>query len=346
MARTFARPDEQIRNSDVYDDTIAAGLTMETGATSIEDDLNNLRSQLKRLSGEVNWHDPLSGNDLLTTSTSVGSLNTKGMLFRTQVLTDITVTAAQNWEVLSVSGSETPTETAAVGAVTTSGAVVAAHGGTFGTHSLAVVAGLNALRPVNLCVVRDAATGQPIQSGGKGIWALLQSEIATDSHTFNDTTQRVQLSFVIENTTGDGLLACPVGDIAGATINYSYVRRLDWSSVPESAFLDGIFVDQAAASASARVTKVFANVIANVNADTDVGGSGGGTNLDVQLPDLSTGAFLADYDVYLNGELLRPGADATANNDYYPGTSLALGQLKFEFKLKANKDVIAVVAYA
>lgn len=97
---------------------------------------------------------------------------------------------------------------------------------------------------------------------------------------------------------------------------------------------------------SARVAKTYAlHTAAVTNADVDVGGSGGGANLDAQLPDMSLGTFLTDYDVYLNGELMRPGANATANHDYYPGTSLALGQLKFEFPLKLN-DVICVIAYA
>jgi len=103
------------------------------------------------------------------------------------------------------------------------------------------------------------------------------------------------------------------------------------------------------AKSSDRKVKVYAVVTANTNADTDVGGTGGGANLDAQLPDMSAGTFTADYDVFLNGELLRPGANSGSNHDYYPGTSLALGQLKFEFKLTgnggANSDVLCVIPY-
>lgn len=95
-----------------------------------------------------------------------------------------------------------------------------------------------------------------------------------------------------------------------------------------------------------RGTKVYAvHTAASTAADTDVGGVGGGSNLDAQLPDMSGGTFTTDFDVYLNGELMRPGADSTSNQDYYPGTSLANGQLKFEFVLRVN-DVICVVPYA
>ena len=80
----------------------------------------------------------------------------------------------------------------------------------------------------------------------------------------------------------------------------------------------------------------------------DVGGVGGGTNLDAQLGDYSSVTFLTDVDVYLNGALLRNGANAAANNDVYPGTSPANGQLKFEFGLVAspgNPDVITMIIW-
>jgi hypothetical protein len=93
----------------------------------------------------------------------------------------------------------------------------------------------------------------------------------------------------------------------------------------------------------ARKPKVYANVTTNTISGTDVGGVAGGANLDAQLPDMSGGTFLTDYDVYVNGELMRPAA-AAGTNDYYPGTSLANGQLKFDFNLRQG-DVICVVPY-
>jgi hypothetical protein len=100
-----------------------------------------------------------------------------------------------------------------------------------------------------------------------------------------------------------------------------------------------------AVGTGARGTKVYANVTATTTANSDVGGVGGGANLDAQLPSFFGGSFLIDYDVFLNGNLLRPGADASANNDYYPGTSLPNGQLRFEFSVKIS-DVICVIPYA
>jgi hypothetical protein len=62
MAKTRLRQEEQIKNSDSYDDSLVSGPTLETGALTIEDDLNAIRSQLKRLVDSANWYDePAAG---------------------------------------------------------------------------------------------------------------------------------------------------------------------------------------------------------------------------------------------------------------------------------------------
>jgi hypothetical protein len=95
------------------------------------------------------------------------------------------------------------------------------------------------------------------------------------------------------------------------------------------------------ANASARAPKVYADVLSAVSANSDAfGGSGG--NLSATLPDMSAGTFVEDYDVFLNGMLLRPGLNSGTDNDYYPGSSGR--KLKFEFDL-AQADVLCVVAF-
>lgn len=510
MGRTFIRQAAQIYSSDVYTDSLTAGSTLESSAATVEDDLNGLRSQIKRLSGDANWYAALSGRNLATVSTDLADIEAKKLLFRAQVLTDVAVGASANFAVLSVASSETPTEVIALGASVTSGAVTAALPGASGTHSLLEVAGVNAISPKNLCVVRLASTGQPIQSGGKDVFALLQVEsAATNGDAFDDTTKQAQLSFVIENSSGDDLIACPAVDIQGKTINYSYVRRINLDAVPESAFLAGVFVDQTAsvdvtldnaidnqsgpatqtqnievritdtfswkfedstggsalvsvapasgndvvqfnvdtfdvnntaradflngvrfdsggtaidlgdtagtlasagkldvttastfnlsllaggeiafsdtnkggstfagslllsdtsaewdnyetafgevsllnaiyqAANSASHLKTVAVVTTNTVANTNMTGAGGSPNLDAQLGDYSGVTFVSDVDVFLNGVLLRNGADASANNDVYPGTTAADGDLKFEFALKggAKPDVLTMIIY-
>lgn len=133
---TQIRQETQILNSDLYDDTVGAGATLESAPVSIEGDLNGLRSQLKRILNADSAGDWFEDID---TVTSIGSAKKRGLqqiavevddieehrfLFRSAVHTDITVPTGQNWVVLDTTASETPTESAAT-VVTTIGAVVA-----------------------------------------------------------------------------------------------------------------------------------------------------------------------------------------------------------------------------
>ena len=73
-----------------------------------------------------------------------------------------------------------------------------------------------------------------------------------------------------------------------------------------------------------------------------------GVNADVingSVQDLFGYTFLTKVLVYLNGQLLIPGADATANNDYYPGTDLTNSELKFEFDVPAGAQ-LSIIAFA
>ena len=521
MARTFIRQDAQIAQSFLYDDTLSAGTTLETATTSLENDLNGIRSQVKRLlwdDGAGNWYDDVpivngKKRAVFDLNTDLNDLEEKKFLCRANILTDVTVTAAQNWQILSVAGNQTPTQVAAV-ALTQNGAVVAqsaTSAGAFNAHELTEIAGPDALNPRNLAVVRDASTGQPIQSAGRDVFALLQYEsTGADGGSFNDTSggRRVKLSFVRPNSGFDDLEACPVIDIAGKAINYNYVFRINFDAYPETGFLSNTdFVDQAASvdvtlqraydnqgttavelaanadldlgasvqwairdaanadlihvaegssggtttltvgtdvdvyqvnavdvdfnagitvreggtrpinlglndgvietsagdlrvlaagelflddgnqsgstwaatsgiklsdttaewdsfetafgevsllnaivqayTAAATRTKTVAVVTTGVAANADVSGPANDNNLDVDLGDLSTGTFVTDYDIYLNGILLRNGANAAANHDVYPGTSLLNGQLKFEFPLVAGSkpDQLTVIKW-
>lgn len=523
MSRTFIRQDAQIAHSVVYDDAVAPGTTLESATASLEDDLNGLRSQLKRLiwdDGAGNWYDDVptvnaKKRGVFDLNSDLNDLEEKKFLCRANVLTDVSVTAAQNWEILSVAGNEAPTQVAAV-ALTRNGAVVAQsalNGSGFNAHELTELTGTDALHPKNLAIVRDGSTGQVLQSEGRDVFALLQYEsTGVDGAAFNDTSAggRVKLSFVRANAAFDDLEACPVADVAGKNINYNYVFRVNFDAFTEASFLSlNGFVDQSSAvdvtlqrayanqgttpvelannsdtdlatsvqwairdaanadlinftegsaggttsltigsdvdsyqnnaidvdfnngitvretgtrpidigkndgvlettagdlrvfaagelllddgnqtgstwaqtggikltettaewdafeaafgevsllsailasyNAVAARTKVVAVLTADVAADTNVSGPSGDNNLDVNLPDMSSGSFVLAHDIYLNGVLLRNGADASTNNDVYPGTSLAAGQLKFEFALRASgahPDVLTIINWA
>lgn len=153
---------------------------------------------------------------------------------------------------------------------------------------------------------------------------------------------------VIETTATDDLRILGAGELflddgnqPGSWAQTSGIKLSDagveWSEF-ESAFGEVSLLK--AISDSRRRDKVYATVSTTVLADNDVSLAAG--NIDVALPYMNSGSFLYDYDVYLNGEMLRPGANSGDDHDYYPGTTeLAL---KFEFPVKLG-DVICVVPY-
>lgn len=252
MARTLFRQESQIRPSFAYVDNVAPSATMESGAASIEDDLNNLRSiaSLLRDVQTGNWYD-----DLAVPPTFVGeggarrgvqnlnndlhNIERKRALRYVQRLVDVTVASNANFKVLAL--GELPTNTtAAVGVVATRGTVAAAHGGVFGTHSLAEVAGASAIRPKNLIEIVDGSTRDPLLSDGRTIHALFQTESATDGHTMTGSgPTRAQISFVRINASGDDLEAVPVADIENRVINFASHERLAFKDLDDQDFLKG-----------------------------------------------------------------------------------------------------------
>lgn len=428
-----------------------------------------------------------------------------------------TLTGGSGGDVKILGAGQLPSNTtAAVGAVTTRGTVVAAHPGTFGVANLAEVSGSTAISPKNIVEVVDATTRDPILSGGRVIYGLLQGESGlTDGTTITDTTTtRVQVTFVRINSTGDDLETIDGADLGTKSVNVCFTERkaLDdlteqdflrgaTTDVPSAAtvtrqvaydnqgttpvnlttnatldlegagliwavrddaeallfriiegsaggtseveissdvdffdcnavdndFLNGIKVDTGTAGTTINIgvtanqidaggvltiasggaadlslvaalelnftdsyragstwsltdgitladssaewsafetafgevsllnaitqastgsshRYVWAVATANVNEDTDVSGPSNDGNLDVDLGDLSAGTFTDDndYEWYLNGQRLRPGANSGSNHDLYPGTSLANGQLKFEFKIKTGDQLLVV----
>lgn len=98
------------------------------------------------------------------------------------------------------------------------------------------------------------------------------------------------------------------------------------------------------AKLTAKFNKTSATVTSNIPADTDLTGS----NLSVALHDMSGGDFVRDHDVFIDGDIMVGGVDLNADFDYYPGTSLAAGNIRVEFSLSATgqPDVITVISRA
>jgi hypothetical protein len=98
-------------------------------------------------------------------------------------------------------------------------------------------------------------------------------------------------------------------------------------------------------NAGADPVRTFHECTATAAADNDVGGpSTAASNLDVDWPDAFVTAGILNTWVYLNGRLMQPGANAAANNDYYPGTTFTAGdvELKFERAVIINDVLVSV----
>jgi len=111
--------------------------------------------------------------------------------------------------------------------------------------------GASNIQPKNLCLIIDTSTGDPcLDTNGKEIYALIQSEIATDGHTINQVDQRVQLSFVTRNATYDDLILMAAGELDGKVLDYAPIERYAFEDIPEHAWLGDDFVDIGAGSAT------------------------------------------------------------------------------------------------
>jgi peptidoglycan hydrolase CwlO-like protein len=72
MARTFLNSSTQIGKSKEYDDTLTPSQALETGAETLQDDLNALRSMVKAAVGKGDWYAAPTA-DLESVNTAVGT---------------------------------------------------------------------------------------------------------------------------------------------------------------------------------------------------------------------------------------------------------------------------------
>ena len=247
-----------------------------------------------------------------------------------------------------LAAGELPTQTtAAVGVVTTLGTIIEP-AAAFLTAGLDEVAGLHALAPKNLLQIMDGATGDPILTAGTGtspagkrIWGLFQGESGVvDGATITDaTTTRVQISFVIANTSNDDLVLVDGAEMGGKTINYCYNERVRLEDLTEGDFLNSAAMDIGAGAVTPTRQNSYDNqgttiVNQTTNATLDLAagttweigdlasaalfsiteGSGGGTS------DVAVGSDVDTFDVdaadndFLNGVSVDTGSASTTLN--------------------------------
>lgn len=285
MARSLFNPNIQIGASTAYAPTLAAGAAQQTGALTIQDDLNALRGQVLRILDATQsgaWYDDIAvtanGKKRSVKQLNMGldTIENKPVLDTVSVTTTVAVPAGQNYVVLKVASLQTPTQTAAVN-LDTLGAVVAQSAYTaaaFEASELAQIPGSDAASPKNRATIIDATTKNVVEtSTDDDIFGLLQLEsTGADGAGFNDTSggARLKISFVYFNGTSNSLVACTPADIGGKSIRYTYSTRYSFGNLPEDAFIRSGYVDQVAA-VDVTLTRATANQAgAAIPANADV----------------------------------------------------------------------------
>jgi hypothetical protein len=313
---TFPRQ-TQIQNSQVYSDGITpTALTFETDPTNAQEDLNNLRSQVNNLLNAQtgNWYDNPFDAGLADPDLPITGLNLVPISCFVDQLSVVTVTAGQNWQVLSAPG-ETPSKPISL-TNDTEGAIVAAAeppaGFNFGP-SLAERAGGSAISPNNLLLIRDSVTGEAIQSSGRDVFGLLQvTSLATDGGAFDNGNNAAKISFVRLNAALDGLEFVPVPDIEGRSIQYNYASVVFFKNLDPSCFTGGRgFIDQATA-----VDVTLQNAY------------NGGNSITTSGPDITFTGAVGDgaFQVSMGDGITLLAEDQTTTNTDANGIEIGTGQ--------------------
>lgn len=315
-SRTFISQPTQVFRTEHYDDTLSAGSTLQSSATSLENDLNAIRSQLRKVlwagvSGS--WYDAItepsgsnSARGLNTLGVDLTDLEQKRFLYRKHNLNIVNVATGSNFALLSTSLGTAPENYAVVyhpllvASILTGTIVALLSGseGTYGSHSVASVSGSSVLVPKNLVLVRDAWTGLPLTaSAGRDVYGLLQVESGTiTGDAFNDSNRRVQLSFVYESVSNatSSLKAASTSLVGGRTIQYSYVIRTSLDSVPEDACLNTtVFVDHPDSAGGGGGGISLSDVTLNSAIDNQVGTVSMDQSISIQMAAGTSWTFLS-----------------------------------------------------
>jgi hypothetical protein len=261
MAVTFIDQETQIRNANPvaqYGYAVAPTVAAyETNPTNLNDDMDNLRSQVNNVINRdgagfpaTDWFGDLVAPSGIEAGTIRGinannvathDLEVKRFLQCFWGLDSIAGGAGQG---VSLGAAELPGDLiAAIGASTTLGSVVQT-ATVYGTYSATdVVAGTTAIGPYNLVQIVDAVSRDPVTDAGDQIYGLLQCESAVDGSTMTIVAgNRVQISFV-KVTGGNALALVTAGAMNGVNFDYCYVKQARFQDLTRGVLLGGAAID-------------------------------------------------------------------------------------------------------
>ena len=101
MARTFINPSTQIGKSTEYDDTLPASADLQNNAETLQDDLNALRSMVKKAVGKASWYEAPTA-DLESVNTAVGTAQSDITALETDVGTLQTDVSSQGQSIATL----------------------------------------------------------------------------------------------------------------------------------------------------------------------------------------------------------------------------------------------------
>ena len=101
MARTFLNSSTQIGKSKEYDDTLAASADLQNNAETLQDDLNALRSMVKKAVGKASWYEAPTA-DLESVNTAVGTAQSDITALETDVGTLQTDVSSQGQSIATL----------------------------------------------------------------------------------------------------------------------------------------------------------------------------------------------------------------------------------------------------
>lgn len=231
----------------------------------------------------------------------------------------------------------------------------------------------------NIAIRIAAGFSWTFLSGSKELWKLVSSNsedtltVAVDRIAFSSSVPTWFEKGITVDGNGSpiniGVLPGTINTLTGVNLVLSGGNQLKFSDAmgPDSTYLGGaipfatatfewnnfssdfgnatsllgaLHILSQSLSASVRHSRFNAGVTANPALAND--NITFPTNIDAQLGSYVGRDFKKDVEIYLNGILLLPGTTAD-QNDVYPGTSAATGDLKFPYKLKSGSQIAMVI---